>query len=506
MLFSYGAQKGPERPNFMEPVFELPLTVPPRGARLRALHRQLRAAILEGRLQPGLRLPPTRAFAAAYGISRNTAVATYDLLLSEGYLSTRRGAGTFVTDVLPKLPERKSPRDAGTTHDPRVNAFWHDHSMIRSFARHARLPFHFELGVPDITQFPMDIWRRVSARALRAFSKRPTGYESPYGREALREAIAKHVSFARAVACSAEDITVTAGAQQAFDLLARILVTANRTVVAVENPGYPPLRAALAAAGAKIVPMPVDNEGLIVERLPASTRVVCVTPSHQFPLGVVMSARRRAALLEFAHSRGAVVIEDDYDAEFRFGDRPLDALQTLDRAESVFYVGTFSKSLFPAIRLGFVVAPRWAQRALGAAKQYADWHCAVLEQEALAAFINEGHLARHVRKMREIYGARRKSLLETLTADFEPWLTPLASAAGLHLSAVTASSVDVELLVERAVQSGVGLSSTRSYQIGRITKPGLIFGYGTLDQRGIAEGLARLRKLLGPVKIRRRGP
>src|SRR5690349_20662085 len=151
MLFFYGPQKDPERPNFMEPVYELPLTVPPRGDRLRALHRQLRAAILEGRLQPGLRLPPTRAFAAAYGISRNTAVATYDLLLSEGYLSTRRGAGTFVTDVLPKVPEHKSPRDAGTTHDPRVNAFWREHGMIRSFVRNAQLPFNFELGVPDIT-------------------------------------------------------------------------------------------------------------------------------------------------------------------------------------------------------------------------------------------------------------------------------------------------------------------------------------------------------------------
>jgi GntR family transcriptional regulator/MocR family aminotransferase len=265
----------------MEPVFELPLTVPPRGDRLRALHRQLRAAILEGRLQPGLRLPPTRAFAAAYGISRNTAVATYDLLLSEGYLSTRRGAGTFVTNVLPKVPERKSPRDAGTKHDPRLNAFWRGHSSIHSFARNAQLPFSFQLGVPDISQFPMDVWRRVSARALRAFAKRPVAYESPYGREALREAIAKHVSFARAVACNAADITVTTGAQQAFDLLARTLVTANRTVVAVENPGYPPLRAALAVAGAKIVPVPVDNEGLVVERLPPNTRVVCVRTSSR---------------------------------------------------------------------------------------------------------------------------------------------------------------------------------------------------------------------------------
>jgi GntR family transcriptional regulator/MocR family aminotransferase len=351
----------------------------------------------------------------------------------------------------------------------------------------------------------MEVWRRLSARALRAFSRRLSVRESSHGRPALREAIAKHVSFARAVACSADDITVTAGSQQAFDLLARILVTPNRTVVAVENPGYPPIRATLAAAGAKVVPVPVDEEGLIVERLPANARVVCVTPSHQFPLGVVLSAKRRAALLEFAHTRGAVIIEDDYDAEFRFGDRPLDALQTLDRSESVFYVGTFSKSLFPALRLGFIVAPPWAQRPLGAVKRYTDRHCAVVEQDTLAAFIHEGHLARHVRKMRTVYGARRKALLHGLHKDFSPWLAPLPASAGLHLAALATRGLDVESLVERAEQSGVGVRSLRRFEVGRAGKPGIVFGYGTLDERGIAEGLARLRRLLGPMKNRARG-
>ncbi len=482
----------------MEPGFELPIVIPPRKSRdrLRALHRQLRTAILEGRLRPGLRLPPTRAFAALYGVSRNTATAAYDLLLGEGYLSTRRGAGTYVTDVLPKLPERKMAPEQPPTADRRLSAPWRQAAPAADVLATGAPRFGFQLGIPDMTQFPLDVWRRLSARTLRTFKRAPPRYEPPSGRPTLRAAIASHVSFARAVACREEDITVTAGAQQAFDLLARILVTPNRTLVAVENPGYPPVRAAFAAAGAKLVTIPVDEEGMLVERLPAAVRVICVTPSHQFPLGVVMSASRRATLLEFAHSRGAVVIEDDYDAEFRFGERPLDALQTLDRSASVFYVGTFSKSLFRGIRLGFVVAPAWAQAALGAAKENADRYGDVLVQETLAAFIKEGHLARHVRRMRRLYGARRKILLDGLHGEFGNWLTPVPSAAGLHLSAFAAGGVDVEALVARARQREVGIYSVRRYQVGKPGRAGVVFGYGVLEGSAITEGLGRLLSVL----------
>jgi len=309
----------------------------------------------------------------------------------------------------------------------------------------------------------------------------------------LREASARHVSFARAVACGPDDVIVTAGAQQAFDLLARILVTPGRTVVAIENPGYPPLRAAFAAAGAKLAPVRVDAQGLIVERLPHEARVVCVTPSHQFPLGSAMSAQRRAALLDFAQARGAVIIEDDYDGEFRFGGRPLDALQTLDRSQSVFYVGTFSKSLFPAIRLGYVVAPPWARGALVAAKQCADSHCGVLGQETLAAFIDEGHLARHVRRMRGIYAKRREAVLEALDRDFGRWLEPVPNVAGLHLAAFARPGIDVPAIVGRAREHSIGLSALRPYYLGT-ARAGLAFGYGAIDEHDIVEGLARLRR------------
>jgi GntR family transcriptional regulator / MocR family aminotransferase len=492
-----GPPKGPNSTVSMEPSFELPISVPPRGSRdrLRALHRQLRTAIVEGRLKPGVRLPPTRAFAAAHGVSRNTAVATYDLLLSEGYLTTRRGAGTYVADVLPKLPERK----AGTTPsqskgDRRITAFWREPPVLPS-TRRVPVPFDFQVGLPDRSLFPFDVWRRLSARALRTSSRARDYAHEPQGRDTLREAIARHVSFARAVACGAEDIVVTAGAQQAFDLLARILVTPRKTVVALENPGYSAIRAIFEASGARVTHVPVDEEGLIVERIPPQAKVICVTPSHQFPLGVAMSSRRRAALLEVAQKHGAVVIEDDYDAEFRFGARPLDALQTLDRAESVFYVGTFTKSLFPGIRLGFIVAPSWARDVLVAAKQCADWTCTTLSQDVLAGFIAEGHLARHVRKMRQIYAQRREVLLTGLQKDFARWLEPIPAAAGLHLTTFARPGVNADAIVQRAEQSGVRVHSLAKSYSAKPSRSGLIFGYGIIDEHGIQHGLQQLRKV-----------
>ncbi|HEY3178969.1 MAG TPA: PLP-dependent aminotransferase family protein [Casimicrobiaceae bacterium] len=476
----------------MEPEFEVSLALPARRARtlLRDLHAQLRAAILDGRLRSGLRLPTTRAFAAAYGVSRNTAIGVYDLLQSEGYLFARGKAGTYVADALPQAVQRK--RSVVDADRQRLNPFWRG----RSVTEPRRAPrFEFRLGVPDVAQFPFTIWRRLSARALQAQSKSPAAYAEPQGRPALRAAIAQHVSFARAVACQVDDVVVTAGAQQAFDLLARILVTPGRGVVALEDPGYPPTRAAFAAAGAKTVAVPVDREGLIVERLPQNTRVVCVTPSHQFPLGVAMSARRRAGLLEFARRRGAVVIEDDYDGEFRFGGRALDALQTLDRHENVFYVGTFSKSLFPALRLGFVAAPPWARAALVAAKHFADWHCPVVEQDTLAAFIADGHLARHVRKMRRIYATRRDLLLRILQRDFRRWLEPVPATAGLHLAALAVASLDIDVLVAHARRNDVGVYALRNFYTGKSVQPGLVFGYGASNEQTIVEGLARLRRI-----------
>lgn len=480
----------------MEPILDLAVNLPHRnsGGVLRALHEQLRAAILDSRLKPGLRLPPTRALAKLCRVSRNTAVTAYDLLLSEGYVVTVAGSGTYVADVVSFASQRKPPTIAPKL-ERRLSKFWRARKVSIDIASSDQPRFDFRLGLPDNGLFPFPVWRRLSARALRALSKLPAAYAEPQGQSALRNAIAKHVSFSRAVACGPEDIVITAGAQQAFDLLARVLVTPGRTVVAIEDPGYRPLRAVLAATGAKIIAVPVDEEGLVVERLPNNTQIIYVTPSHQFPLGSAMSLRCRTALLDFAKGRGAVVIEDDYDSEFRYDVRPLDALQTLDRTESVFYVGTFSKSLFPELRLGFIVTPPWAQRALGAAKQLADWHTAVLAQDTLAAFIAEGHLARHTRKMRNLYGERRQMILDHLRCDFRHWLEPVGCSAGLHLAALSKSNVDTDAIVARAREQGVGIYSLRAFYLDKVSRPGLILGYGAIGAQHIEEGLMRLYRV-----------
>jgi GntR family transcriptional regulator / MocR family aminotransferase len=225
------------------------------------------------------------------------------------------------------------------------------------------LQVDFRPALVDSRLFPFDVFRRVSVKQLRGLERKPASYKSPQGNQGnyyLREAIIKHIALTRAVVCRLDDILVTSGAQQGFDLLARALVTPNKTIVAVEDPGYPPMRVAFAAAGARLAPVGVDDEGLIIEELPPEVGVICVCPSHQFPLGVTMSPRRRKALVEFARSHGAVIVEDDYDGEFRYDGSPLEALGTSDASDVVFYVGTFSKCMLSALRLGFIVAPEWA--------------------------------------------------------------------------------------------------------------------------------------------------
>jgi GntR family transcriptional regulator/MocR family aminotransferase len=483
----------------MEPVLQLEIALPVHGSReiLHALHRQLRGAIVEGRLAAGLRLPSSRSLALSCGVARNTVLAAYDLLLAEGYIVTRPGGGTFVGEVAargsaaPSGPAR--PSIAASEGDPRLNERWRTPPALVRLDPSANYDYDFILGLPDKRTFAFDVWRRLSARALRGLSRAPAVYAEPEGRAALREAIAHHVSYARAVACEAEDVVVTAGAQQAFDLLARVLVTPGKTVVALEDPGYPPLRRAFALAGARIVGIRVDAEGIVVDDLPPDARVICVTPSHQFPLGIPMSAARRRALLAFAQRHGAVVIEDDYDGEFRHDDRPLDALQTLDRHASVCYVGTFSKCLFPGLRMGYVVAPAWVRDALVAARQCADWHGNLLAQDTLAAFLREGHLVRHIRKMRTQYRTRRDALLAALTRHCGAFVRPVAPAAGLHLAAGLDAGVRADALVTAATRAGVRVQALAGFAVAPETAlEGLVFGFGMIEAQRIDAAVARL--------------
>ena len=468
----------------------------PHGSRqlMRSLHKQLRAAIVDGRLKPGIQLPSTRDLANMLLVSRSTVATAYDLLVSEGYLAARHGAGHFVAEFLTRKTDSRVV-DSNPLTNERLGIPWRDLSkrIWATVGPHTR--FDFRIGLPDTKQLAFDVWRRLSARALRTFSRAPTAYGASAGQPALRDAIARHISFTRAVACDAADVLVTAGTQQAIDLLARILVTPGQTMVAVEEPGYPPVRKAFTIAGANVVMVPVDSEGLRVDCLPIQTKIIYVTPSHQFPLGMVLSPRRRMALLDFAQKHNAVIIEDDYDGEFRYGERPLDALHTLDRTDSVFYVGTFSKSLFQALRLGFVVAPAWAYAALTRAKELSDRHCDVVSQETLAAFIAEGHLMRHLRKMNRVYAERRVVLSRAIGHYFGDALTPIPSEAGLHLTARVGAQIKVIPLVKSAADAGIALQPVDLLVTGKTAPNFLVFGYGLIASEEIDDAIRELSHL-----------
>lgn len=488
----------------MEPVFPFPVTLARHQGRLaHDLHQQLRAAILDGRLPAHSPLPATRKVAEALDVARNTVVVAYDLLIAEGYLIPRNGAKPQVAEVTRRQPSKPSRINAGID-ESRFAPIWRPPFLQPSPAR--SLPArNFRLGIPDHRHFPHETWRRLMAQALRRSSREPFAYAPSEGIPALREAIARHIAFARAVACTADDVIVTSGAQQAFDLIARLLVTPGQTRVAVEEPGYPPARAAFAAAGAQLVPVPVDDEGLCVERLPDNVRIISVTPSHQSPTGVAMSLRRRMALLDFARMHRAVIVEDDYDGEFRFGGRPLDALQTLDRDALVLYIGTFSKSMFPSLRKGFVVAPAWARSGLVTVKHCVDSHCDTITQSVLAAFIRDGHLARHVRHMRPIYAARREALLGGLLRELGEWMEPIPSEAGLHLAARVRKPELASMVLPEALRFAAGAESTADYAMTREIEPAVTFGYGVIDAPDIKTALAELGRALKKQAAKRTG-
>ena len=452
------------------------------------IYRQLRRAILDGRLPPGSRLPATRELAVQLSVSRTTVVVAYDRLIGEGFVTGRVGAGTFVSDDLPG-----AGHGTGATGDIlRPLPIWDD--MAPLVFEHAA-EFDFRPGIPDARLFPYQSWRQLLAREFSATAVGAGHYADPAGHPGLREAIAGHIGVSRGVQATADDIVVTNGTQQAVDLIARVLVAPGDRV-AVEDPGFGPPWRLLQTLGAKVTGVPVDDQGLVVDAIPPGTRLVCVTPSHQFPLGMSMSLPRRMALLAWAERHQAAILEDDYDSEFRFGGRPIEPLQTLDRAGRVVYVGSFSKTLLATLRLGFVVAPASLRPAVRAAKLLADWHTPLPLQGALARFIQQGLFARHLRKMRAVYRARHEQVVDALTQQFAAHLKVIPSSVGLHLAATVpgASSGELEGLLGRASAAGVELLPLSLYAVDTQPQPGLVFAYGAIPTSRIGEGLRRLRR------------
>jgi GntR family transcriptional regulator/MocR family aminotransferase len=455
------------------------------------IYRQLRDAVLDGRLRAGERLPPTRELARRLAVSRNTVAVAYDRLTADGFLTGRVGAGTYVSGSLPAPKPRKAPSARG----PRPKAIWR--SLPSPVAAVAEAPeYDFRVGIPDAALFPLETWRRLLARELRAAAGF-LHYVDPGGHPGLRAAIARHVGVSRSVRADADDVLVTQGAQQALDLLCRVLLSPGDRV-AVEEPGYRQAKLLFASHGAEVIGVPVDGEGLDVAALPSRTKLVYVTPSHQFPLGTPMSLARRTALLAWAERADAVVVEDDYDSEFRFSDRPLEPLQSLDRGGRVAYVGSFSKTLLPMLRLGFLVAPPSLQDALGHARQLSDWHGDVPAQAALARFIDEGLFARHIRRATKVYAERHERITSTVDRVFAGRLQVVPSAAGLHLCAL--ADIDLEPIAARAARAGAAvqtLSDLCGGFLGPEPAPGLVLGYGSIPLERIDDGLAALDEAWG---------
>ncbi|MFC0400340.1 PLP-dependent aminotransferase family protein [Paraburkholderia rhizosphaerae] len=465
------------------------------------IYRQLRAGIVEGRLAGGTQLPSTRDLAAQLGVSRKTTLDVFERLLAEGFLYARPGAGTYVARGLRRLPGEPSAH-ARAAHQARVPAkaglrsvpLW-DVAPLLPPVPAAGVTYDFVGGVTDKSHFPFDAWRRCVNHALRVQVRGAGTYRDAAGEQELRVAISRYLAFNRAVDSNWEDVIVTQGAQQALDLLARVTLRGG-DVVAVEDPGYPPARACFAAAGAKLVPVPVDGDGLVVDRLPNDARLVYVTPSHQFPLGLPMSLERRIALLEWAQARGAVIIEDDYDCEYRFEGRPMEPLKSLDRAGLVAYVGTFSKTMFPDLRVGYVVPPASLTRPLANARRMTDWHGCMLTQTALARFMLNGDFAKHLKRMHKLYAGRRAQLLANLQGGLARWFEPVVPAAGIHLAALLKAPLTEAAVAEAAHRASIALYGIAPFYLGTPRREGFVFGYGSIEAARIDAALSALARLL----------
>lgn len=481
-------------------------TLDGQGPLQQQLYRSVRTLILVGRLSPGSRLPSTRTLATDLDLARNTVMSAFEQLLSEGYLTTRYGSGTFVAHELPDLSPHSIRNVSGGTHDggthqkraTATEATTLHVQTERIFAwagQTGSLSYDFRLGRSALVDFPQTMWARLTARCARTTTVRDLDYPAAEGLLALREAIAHYLANARGVSCSAQDILIVNGIQQALDLTARVLLPSPSTV-ALEDPHYPPARMVFTATHTQLVGIPVDEQGIKVETLRkhgAAARLVYVTPSHQFPTGVVMSLQRRLALLDWAERNEAYIFEDDYDGEFRYSGRPLQALQGIDRTGRVLYAGTFSKTLFPALRLGYLVVPPPLMRAFRRTKALMDAGTPVFEQRVLAAFLQEGHFERHVRRSRTLYAARRAALLDALRQHL-PEAKVSGTEAGLHVIVQLPWLTIAQLpdVLQRARARGVGVYPVTPCYLQPPQQGALMLGYTSLTERAIRSGILRL--------------
>ncbi len=454
------------------------------------LVEQTRQAILTRRLSAGTRLPASRTLAAELGISRNVIVAAFDELISEGYLEGRVGSGTYVTNDLPSAPGRTLAAPVGMPRWLR-----HEQRIAATTPPLARDAIDFRLGTPTITPLPLDVWRRAWRDALDVLP--PTQYGPVAGDPDLRAAIAGYLGRARGIACGADDVIVTAGAAQALDLIARATLAPGDTV-GMEEPGYPEARNLFLAQQAHLLPVPVDDDGLRVDCLltgPTAPLLLYVTPSHQYPLGARLPVARRMALLAWAAANDSLIIEDDYDSEFRFDAPPLPALAGLDETGHVAYIGTFSKVLTPSLRAGYLVAPQPLRARIVGLMQLTARLTPWPVQRALTHFLVSGDLERHIRRMRRHYAAKRAALHDAL-APVAPLARLQGLEAGLHAYLELRPDLDAATIIARAAARGVIVYPLGDYYIGAPDRCGILLGYGGLTCDDVVRGTCILADVI----------
>jgi GntR family transcriptional regulator/MocR family aminotransferase len=474
------------------------------------LYRALRGQILDGTIRPGTRVPSTRTMARELLLSRNVVMIAYEQLLAEGYVVARAGAGTFVAPELPQLftiagastgkgqPTKQLP----VKFSAYVRRIDQD-TMGVPFTwipKHGALPYDFRYGRPSLVDFPHETWCRVLAKRARGASLNDLDYGPPEGVISLRRTIAEYLARTRAVRCVPEQVIITNGSQQALDLVARALIDPGDLVL-LEEPHYRPARIVMKAAGAAVHAVPVDAQGLCTSQLAVQRsrcRLVIVTPSHQFPTGAVMPLARRLELLAWSKRVGALIFEDDYDSEYRYSGRPIEALQALDDHGAILYAGTFSKVMFPALRLGYLVVPERHVGPFRTIKGLADTGSPSLPQLALVDFIRSGLLERHLHRQRVRNSARRAALVEAVNYYLGDQAEVSGVDAGLHilLWLRKVPQAKVEVLRERAEKVGVGVYSVAPYYSTPPPQAGLLLGYGTLSEKEITEGVRRLASVL----------
>lgn len=464
----------------------------------RQLHRAVRDAVLDGRLTPGTRLPPSRTLSRDLGVSRTVVVQAFEQLQADGVVEARVGSGTWVREGVRTAPAPAQPRAPVTP--PELARWGEAASDLWHPSPEAPPPsWDFRYGRVDPLAFPRHEWRRTLRRAVRSQS---VEYGSPQGSRKLREALARHLARTRGVRCEPGQILMVTGSQQALDLTARVLLDPGDRV-AMEEPHYQGARHCFTAAGAHLDLLPVDDEGIVLpDGDGAPPRLAYVTPSHQFPSGGVLSLPRRVALLDWARSRNAWILEDDYDAEFRYDLPPVEAVHALDEEGRVIYAGTFSKVLFPSLRLGYLVLPPSLVEPFRAAKWLVDRHSPTLEQEALARFIAEGAYDRHLRRTRAVYGRRRGALLEALDSELGSRVRVVGIDAGVHVLVwLTGLSPDaVPRVLAAARRRDVGVYPVAPYYAGAPPAAGLLMGYAVMEESRAREGVRRLRAALDEVE------